>query len=261
MEAEEWIFNSISPNYTYNFQGQEKQADSGWNSYKWRNYDPTMGRFFNVDPLTEKYNTWSPYAFSGNRVVDARELEGLEPLITNNTNDKMTVDFHVNVIPKNGMTLQSVQDHLSSVSAILSQNSGLQINMINNPKATFGIDMTKKFQSMQLITDEKGNIIGQRFVLGEARPGNPVNEKITSNGETKVTAHEIAHSLGLQHIWEDTSVPNTPENRNNLLNSDDNLDKSMKNNSGTDILPQQVNQMKKTIELVQPKIKKDEITQ
>ncbi|TLX25761.1 HNH endonuclease [Chryseobacterium indologenes] len=38
-----------------------------------------MARFFNVDPLTESYHTWSPFAFSGNRVVDARELEGLEP--------------------------------------------------------------------------------------------------------------------------------------------------------------------------------------
>jgi DNA gyrase/topoisomerase IV subunit A len=34
-----------------------------------------------IDPLTEKYNTWSPYTFSGNRVVDSRELEGLEPYI------------------------------------------------------------------------------------------------------------------------------------------------------------------------------------
>ncbi|WP_363319683.1 DUF3238 domain-containing protein, partial [Flavobacterium sp.] len=36
-------------------------------------------RFLSIDPLTEKYNTWSPYTFSGNRVVDSRELEGLEP--------------------------------------------------------------------------------------------------------------------------------------------------------------------------------------
>jgi len=32
-----------------------------------------------VDPLTEKYVDWGPYVFSGNRVIDARELEGLEP--------------------------------------------------------------------------------------------------------------------------------------------------------------------------------------
>ncbi|KFF11700.1 hypothetical protein IW15_15965 [Chryseobacterium soli] len=213
-----------------------------------------------MDPLTEKYNTWSPYAFSGNRVVDARELEGLEPLITNNTNDKMTVDFHVNVIPKNGMTLQSVQDHLSSVSAILSQNSGLQINMINNPKATFGLDMTKSYQSKKVTIEKDGSITTEK-VLGEAREGDPVNQTISSNGNAKVTAHEIAHTLGISHIWESSNVSNTPENINNLQNSDGNSEKSMKKNSGTDLLPQQINQMKKTIELVQPKIKKDEITQ
>jgi hypothetical protein len=39
------IYNSISPNYTYNFQGQEKQEDSGWN-YKWRRreQDPVISR-------------------------------------------------------------------------------------------------------------------------------------------------------------------------------------------------------------------------
>ncbi|AZA84950.1 sugar-binding protein [Chryseobacterium lactis] len=71
--------NSITPNYTYSSQGQEKQRETGWSSYRWRNYDATMARFFNVDPLAESYHTWSPFAFSGNRVVDARELEGLEP--------------------------------------------------------------------------------------------------------------------------------------------------------------------------------------
>nr|WP_233174312.1 DUF6443 domain-containing protein [Elizabethkingia sp. ASV34] len=75
--------NSITQNYRYSTQGQEKQEDTKWSSFKWRNYDPTFGRFFNVDPLAESYPTWSTYAFSGNRVVDSRELEGLEPLPTN----------------------------------------------------------------------------------------------------------------------------------------------------------------------------------
>jgi len=47
--------------------------------YGARNYDPAIGRWFNVDPLAEDYVYWSPYVFSGNRVIDAREIEGLEP--------------------------------------------------------------------------------------------------------------------------------------------------------------------------------------
>ena len=69
--------------YLYEFQEQEFQDELGlnWYSYKYRNYDPAIGRFMVIDPLTEEYHTWSPYVFSGNRVIDARELEGLEPYI------------------------------------------------------------------------------------------------------------------------------------------------------------------------------------
>lgn len=71
-------FGTISPNYTYAFQEQEKQQDTGWYSFKWRNYDPSMARFFGIDPLSEMYAYQSHYNFSENRVIDARELEGLE---------------------------------------------------------------------------------------------------------------------------------------------------------------------------------------
>jgi len=63
------------------FQDQEKitDLDLNWIQFKWRNHDPAIGRFFNVDPLAEEYNYWTPYAFSGNMVTAHRELEGLEP--------------------------------------------------------------------------------------------------------------------------------------------------------------------------------------
>jgi RHS repeat-associated protein len=190
--------------YQYKYQGQELQ-ETGWYSFKWRNYMPDVGRFFNIDPLAEKYPTWDASVFSGNRFVDARELEGLEPVVLINIEGKMTVDFHAKVIPKSDMTTQNIDDHLSSVSTILSQNSGLQIRMINNPKATFGLDKTKPYQSKKttFYKDGKAKI---EMVLGEARVGNPINQTITYDGTPKVTAHEIAHTLGLEHIWEDPNV-------------------------------------------------------
>ena len=42
-------------------------------------HDPRVGRFFAVDPLAPKYPWYTPYQFSGNRVIDMVELEGLEP--------------------------------------------------------------------------------------------------------------------------------------------------------------------------------------
>lgn len=61
------------------FQGQEEQDELGWYHFKWRMHNPEIGRFMVVDPLAEKYPYFSTYAFSGNRVVDAVELEGKEP--------------------------------------------------------------------------------------------------------------------------------------------------------------------------------------
>jgi hypothetical protein len=47
-------------------------------NYKYRMHDPRIGRFFAVDPLTSKYPHYSPYSFSGNKVIHRVELEGLE---------------------------------------------------------------------------------------------------------------------------------------------------------------------------------------
>ena len=66
----------------WKFQGQEHIDDLGlnWVSFKWRNHQPDIGRFFNVDPLADKFYHLSPYAFSGNQVTAHIELEGLEPI-------------------------------------------------------------------------------------------------------------------------------------------------------------------------------------
>lgn len=70
--------NSV-PN-KFKFQSQEHIDDLGlgWIQFKWRNHMPDIGRFFNVDPLADKYVYNSPYAFAENKVINGNELEGLE---------------------------------------------------------------------------------------------------------------------------------------------------------------------------------------
>ena len=69
----DWLYNRFDK-----FQGQEKDETIGWIQFKWRNHQPEIGRFFNIDPLSEKYLYNSTYAFSENKVVAHVELEGLE---------------------------------------------------------------------------------------------------------------------------------------------------------------------------------------
>ncbi|MEQ6168996.1 DUF6443 domain-containing protein [Ekhidna sp. MALMAid0563] len=60
------------------FQDQEYEEETGWVKFKWRNHQPDIGRFFNVDPLAHDYVYNSPYAFQENKMGLGRELEGLE---------------------------------------------------------------------------------------------------------------------------------------------------------------------------------------
>jgi hypothetical protein len=83
---------STSPSITYapilrnryKFQEQEAQTDLelNWYQYKWRLHDPALGRFGALDPLAEKFDYNTPYAFSENRLTDGVEYEGLEYLNT-----------------------------------------------------------------------------------------------------------------------------------------------------------------------------------
>ncbi|MGQ3012065.1 MAG: hypothetical protein ACT6QS_00010 [Flavobacteriales bacterium] len=81
----EVLATDLTSGYRYGYQGQERDDEmkGAGNSlnYEYRMHDPRIGRFFAVDPLTAKYPFYSPYAFSGNRVIDALELEGLEPAL------------------------------------------------------------------------------------------------------------------------------------------------------------------------------------
>ncbi|MEO9483507.1 MAG: DUF6443 domain-containing protein, partial [Ekhidna sp.] len=68
-------------NFMNTFQDQEYEEETGWVKFKWRNHQPEIGRFFNVDPLAEEYVHNSVYAFSENKVVRHIELEGAEAQI------------------------------------------------------------------------------------------------------------------------------------------------------------------------------------
>ncbi|MEC4048611.1 RHS repeat-associated core domain-containing protein [Flavobacterium sp. SUN046] len=74
------VFGNFIKPYKYKFLGQERQDELGlnWDTFRYRNYDMAIGRFFGVDPITEQYYSISPYQFAHNNPVWKIELEGLE---------------------------------------------------------------------------------------------------------------------------------------------------------------------------------------
>ena len=105
------------------FQGQEHTEDLGlnWDSFKWRNYQPEIGRFFNVDPLAEKYVHNSTYAFAENKVITFRELEGLEGVHYMEGNDHV-VEKNVTVLLKESKAIPKGAD-AKTVKKIERQNA------------------------------------------------------------------------------------------------------------------------------------------
>ncbi|SFO40007.1 RHS repeat-associated core domain-containing protein [Paenimyroides ummariense] len=52
----------------YKYNGKEYEDNFGLNMYEYgaRNYDPAVGRFFNIDNYAEKFSNMTPYQYAGN---------------------------------------------------------------------------------------------------------------------------------------------------------------------------------------------------
>jgi RHS repeat-associated protein len=75
--------NFGQPDNKKKFTGQLLDDDLGLNWYqmKFRNMDPQIGRFWQVDPLASKYVHNSTYAYAENDVIRAIDIEGLEKYV------------------------------------------------------------------------------------------------------------------------------------------------------------------------------------
>src|SRR5262249_23155272 len=68
--------------YRYGFNGKENdnevKGEGNEQDYGMRIYDPRLGRFLSVDPLTEKYPWYTPYQFAGNKPIEFIDIDGME---------------------------------------------------------------------------------------------------------------------------------------------------------------------------------------
>lgn len=73
---------SAGTGYRYGFNGKEDDPETSTQDYGMRIYNPRIGKFLSVDPLTKEFAWWSPYCFAGNIPIAAVDLDGLEPLLS-----------------------------------------------------------------------------------------------------------------------------------------------------------------------------------
>jgi RHS repeat-associated protein len=75
-----------SSSYRYGFNGKENDKETvgtgeGTQDYGMRIYNPSLGKFLSVDPLSPKYPELTPYQFASNTPIWAIDLDGLESAI------------------------------------------------------------------------------------------------------------------------------------------------------------------------------------
>jgi len=68
--------------YRFGFNGKESDPETYGSGniydYGFRIYNPRLGKFLSVDPLTDLFAWYSPYQFAGNDPVNFIDLDGLE---------------------------------------------------------------------------------------------------------------------------------------------------------------------------------------
>jgi RHS repeat-associated protein len=73
---------SLASGYRYGFNSKEmdNNGELGLTSYDYgfRIYNPGIGRFLSVDPLSPKYAWYTPYQFAGNKPIQFVDIDGLE---------------------------------------------------------------------------------------------------------------------------------------------------------------------------------------
>jgi RHS repeat-associated protein len=74
--ANSWTRDNNKNNFLYN-EGSELNTTSGLYDLPFRNYDASLGRFFQVDPMAASDHTLSPFAYAGNNPVNLNDPSGL----------------------------------------------------------------------------------------------------------------------------------------------------------------------------------------
>ncbi len=193
--------------YQYKYQGQELQ-ETGWYSFKWRNYMPDVGRFFNIDPLSEKYAYQSHYNFSENRVIDARELEGLE-----------AVDFRKNDKYQNLVVVVQGWSGDTRKGYTQAQNRGdgsvdkaglgaLQSLSSSNTKVVIfdssRNENTKNDINSTISSFNESHPDGVVAAVGHSLGGDNLVEKVNENKNLKV---DLMVTLDIMDVYSDTKIP------------------------------------------------------
>src|SRR5687768_13237003 len=142
-----YSFGMLMPGRTYTsvgyragFNGKESdnEVSGSGNQYDYgfRIYNPRLGRFLSVDPLSKSFPWWTPYQFAGNMPIAAIDLDGME-IKTMAGDGTIIISIAYGVITKGPGEVMLTEEEIkllqAQLTAILNNNPGTTIKIKDIP--------------------------------------------------------------------------------------------------------------------------------
>lgn len=143
--------------YRYGFNGKENdnevKGEGNQQDYGMRIYDPRLGRFLSIDPLTRKFAFYTPYQFAGNTPIQAIDLDGMEPVSVGKNN--FIIKELVFKVTKDEKLINSISSLFYRQSTGDSHKAVFDLSMA--PSEVFSVAPGKIFEARK--SDTYGNLV------------------------------------------------------------------------------------------------------
>jgi RHS repeat-associated protein len=222
-----------NPDHKFQYNGKEKQSELGlnWADYGARMYDPQLGRWHAVDPMTETQEAWTPYHYVYNNPVLRTDPDGRCPdgncpeitvagMIANTVKDLAVSAANVTFMAVEAMHPMRVYSQGGSQRASRDENGTIQLGIRPLPTSTGEVLRNAGSDALDAVnvasTAVGGGAGGAGLLLaktvGKTAVTNAVVQaaKTSSDAPIKVTEEVIAKALegsSMKTLQKEVSLP------------------------------------------------------
>ncbi|MFT3948779.1 MAG: RHS repeat-associated core domain-containing protein [Agriterribacter sp.] len=134
----------LKNDYLYNDKELFDDGELNWYDYGFRNYDPQIGKFIQMDPLADGNSDFSPYSYAANDPIGNIDYLGLDPISALSTTAETAITLSTVTITavkatSTAISTVSLVSKIISITSITLQVANTACNLINSSITTSGV--------------------------------------------------------------------------------------------------------------------------